>query len=598
MKHFAGDVTYSTNTFIEKNRNEIAIEFAECLRSSSEEFIQNLSSYLDSGNDDANSIATKSLTSMRQSPSKIRRFNGSGESPTKSSSRSNLITPTKQKVTFNDTSIQNQGTNNSNSVSKNHKAPSTPTSTSTSLTTSTPPVMQRAPSSSSSAAAAYLGTATRGTQRAGASPKLQTVKTKSSLLASFRNQLDTLMGSIKNTRSHFIRCIKPNSTKSQNVYNKQLVMSQLRCGGVLGAIQVFRAGFPNRLAFNDFVERYSVFVYVVGRNRLTRDFYIRKRQAIENNLNPFHCKKTCEILMTLVPFVHIILTSTQVPDKGEEMKPRETKLNQLELLHLMLEYINGPTGKSLKEGMSMGKKQVFLRASVHEYLESLLYRSNSLVARIMQHNWRFKKNTLATKLKLATMEQRFIYYLVNKFSIQTCRTYAKKFISKLIYFQRYYRCHFYRRRFLAGRKFSTWVAAHYRGRKVRAKVRRLRHEMAKRIQKFWREYHLRCLKILILDATKKIQFWYRTILHQRLMTKEATRYEVGVRTLIKLQSYWRGQLARKIFTAKLNEHVRLFIQLFIVCIDNNNHILLLFLLLDEKATSCSCIISTTLFFIT
>ena len=80
------------------------------------------------------------------------------------------------------------------------------------------------------------------------------------LCGEFRKQLEELMENINNTSPHYIRCLKPNSSNVRDVFESDLVVHQLRCGGVLEAVRVTRAGFPNRFSFEDFSIRYGFLV--------------------------------------------------------------------------------------------------------------------------------------------------------------------------------------------------------------------------------------------------------------------------------------------------------------------------------------------------
>lgn len=77
---------------------------------------------------------------------------------------------------------------------------------------------------------------------------------------SHRENLRRLMDLLRNTQSHFVRCILPNLNKSSNEFNKKLILEQLRCNGVLEGIRISRLGYPSRVAFNDFNKRYSIFL--------------------------------------------------------------------------------------------------------------------------------------------------------------------------------------------------------------------------------------------------------------------------------------------------------------------------------------------------
>ncbi|OWA54357.1 Myosin heavy chain, muscle [Hypsibius exemplaris] len=76
--------------------------------------------------------------------------------------------------------------------------------------------------------------------------------------ALYREQLGKLMATLKATHPHFVRCIIPNEMKQPGVVDAHLVMHQLTCNGVLEGIRICRKGFPNRMVFSDFKQRYTI----------------------------------------------------------------------------------------------------------------------------------------------------------------------------------------------------------------------------------------------------------------------------------------------------------------------------------------------------
>ena len=73
-----------------------------------------------------------------------------------------------------------------------------------------------------------------------------------------KEQLSSLMGQLHSTHPHFVRCILPNHKKRPKQFSAPLVLDQLRCNGVLEGIRIARTGFPNRLPFAEFRQRYEV----------------------------------------------------------------------------------------------------------------------------------------------------------------------------------------------------------------------------------------------------------------------------------------------------------------------------------------------------
>jgi len=66
------------------------------------------------------------------------------------------------------------------------------------------------------------------------------------------------MTTLRNTHPHFVRCIIPNEIKTGGVLDAHLVMHQLHCNGVLEGIRICRKGFPNRMMYAEFKQRYSI----------------------------------------------------------------------------------------------------------------------------------------------------------------------------------------------------------------------------------------------------------------------------------------------------------------------------------------------------
>ncbi|XP_036610529.1 myosin-2 isoform X2 [Trichosurus vulpecula] len=94
------------------------------------------------------------------------------------------------------------------------------------------------------------GGAKKGSKKKGSS--FQTVS------ALFRENLNKLMTNLRSTHPHFVRCIIPNETKTPGAMEHELVLHQLRCNGVLEGIRICRKGFPSRILYADFKQRYKV----------------------------------------------------------------------------------------------------------------------------------------------------------------------------------------------------------------------------------------------------------------------------------------------------------------------------------------------------
>ncbi|XP_048625876.1 myosin-13 isoform X2 [Brassica napus] len=108
---------------------------------------------------------------------------------------------------------------------------------------------------------ALLG-ASRCTFIAGLFPSLVEDASKqtkfSSVASQFKQQLALLMERLSTTEPRYIRCVKPNNLLKPSIFENQNVLQQLRCGGMMEAIEICRAGYPTRKHFDEFLDRFSV----------------------------------------------------------------------------------------------------------------------------------------------------------------------------------------------------------------------------------------------------------------------------------------------------------------------------------------------------
>ena len=75
--------------------------------------------------------------------------------------------------------------------------------------------------------------------------------------SNFRHQLNRLMEKLSRSGTHFVRCIKPNASMVDGLFQGAPILSQLQCSGMASVLDLMQRGFPSRAPFLDVYDRYK-----------------------------------------------------------------------------------------------------------------------------------------------------------------------------------------------------------------------------------------------------------------------------------------------------------------------------------------------------
>ncbi|XP_071617264.1 unconventional myosin-XV [Heliangelus exortis] len=78
--------------------------------------------------------------------------------------------------------------------------------------------------------------------------------------ARFQQSLLELVERMERCNPFFVRCLKPNNKKEPGLFENDVVRSQLRYSGILETIRIRKEGFPIRIPFFVFIDRYRCLV--------------------------------------------------------------------------------------------------------------------------------------------------------------------------------------------------------------------------------------------------------------------------------------------------------------------------------------------------
>ncbi|XVF65003.1 hypothetical protein PTKIN_Ptkin09bG0211800 [Pterospermum kingtungense] len=124
-------------------------------------------------------------------------------------------------------------------------------------------------------------------------PEESSKSTKFSSIGSrFKQQLQSLLETLSATEPHYIRCVKPNNVLKPGIFEKNNVLQQLRCGGVMEAIRISCAGFPSRKLFREFMGRFAILAPEVLRSGSYNEVTACKRILEKGKLSGCQIGKT------------------------------------------------------------------------------------------------------------------------------------------------------------------------------------------------------------------------------------------------------------------------------------------------------------------
>ncbi|NXK37001.1 MYO19 protein, partial [Piprites chloris] len=189
------------------------------------------------------------------------------------------------------------------------------------------------------------------------------------VVSKFKSSLEHLMQILNRTTPHYIRCIKPNADCKAMTFKREEVLSQLQACGIVEAITISAAGFPVRIPFQRFTERYEILRQSCGPSK------------------------------------------TRVCDKSNSHTAEE-KASRSAVLEILQNVVLGQTtAEQTGSGAGTpsaycGKTKVFLASSVLELLEARRAEVLNQKAFCIQCCWRrFKQKKLAKEKRSATVIQ-------------------------------------------------------------------------------------------------------------------------------------------------------------------------------------------------
>ncbi|XP_066491809.1 unconventional myosin-XIX isoform X2 [Tiliqua scincoides] len=210
--------------------------------------------------------------------------------------------------------------------------------------------------------------------------KAQTKPVVVTVVSKFKGSLEQLMAILHSTTPHYIRCIKPNVECEAAVFRKDEVLCQLEACGIVEAINISAAGYPIRISFRSFLERYKL----LKKSRKPNSTSVQQGNGLAHDIGNGWAASPEDEDKAL---------HSAVQDIFQQMHPRVSPL--------------GPTESgSCAAPVYCGKTKVFMTNSMLELLEARRAGVLSEKASCIQYFWqKFKRRKLERQRRCATVIQ-------------------------------------------------------------------------------------------------------------------------------------------------------------------------------------------------
>ena len=105
----------------------------------------------------------------------------------------------------------------------------------------------------------------------------------------FGKELEELFKKYRDSDNKYIKCIKPNNVKKENNFEREIVLEQMRYGGIESAVQIKKLGYPVHKEKDEFIKKYNLLFPNIN-NKESFDKKIKDEIAIigDNKFNDFY----------------------------------------------------------------------------------------------------------------------------------------------------------------------------------------------------------------------------------------------------------------------------------------------------------------------
>lgn len=141
-----------------------------------------------------------------------------------------------------------------------------------------------------------------------------------SLWTKFEKQMRELFRSISETRITYVRCIIPNNHKLPMEFDTACVLKQLRSVGLLSALKLSHASFPNKQNFDLLLQRFWLLAPKFNRHgRLLRKKYAFGK--LPKKSSAAGLRRECEVLLSLIFQTRITIEETKRDEASAHNAP-------------------------------------------------------------------------------------------------------------------------------------------------------------------------------------------------------------------------------------------------------------------------------------